>query len=85
LVKFKNLREEIKSNSSDTLNLSIGKNLSWKVIKMQAIIDGNDSISSIKIQNIFYQSPKKRISLPEEKLKNKIDRKINRKFYNKIK
>ncbi|MEQ8518848.1 MAG: hypothetical protein RLN79_08905 [Cytophagales bacterium] len=73
------VKSEIRNNTSDTLNLLMGKHHSRKQIKLLAIIDGDNEKSKFTIMNIEYQ---RRRACEKEKnyyklrIANKIDKKL---------
>ena len=78
--KFK---EQIRKETSDTLNLVIGKHHRRKTITFKVIINGNDKNSELTISDVEYQRKKaceKDISFYQDV----IQRKIEQKFINRI-
>ncbi|UTW65500.1 hypothetical protein KFE94_12660 [bacterium SCSIO 12643] len=77
------VKSEIRNNTSDTLNLLIGKHHSRKQIQLLAIIAGDSTMSSLTIMNIEYQ--RKRACENEKmyhklKISNQIDQKLIKKL-----
>jgi hypothetical protein len=79
--KFKS---EIRNNTTDTLNIIIGKQHSRKEIKFTAIVKGDDKNSSLELKKLHYQ---KRNNCKKEKdyYLIKLSKKIEGKFIEKLK
>ena len=75
---WNDVKSEIRSNTSDTLNLLIGKHHSRKQIKLLAIIDGDNNKSRLTIMNIEYQrrTCEKDRDYYKLRIVNKIDKKL---------
>ena len=81
---WEEFRTEIRNNTSDTLNIIVGKHWSRKQIKLTAILNGDDQKSSLVIDSFEFQR-KWSCKKGEEYYREKSSKKIEKKFINKLK
>jgi len=81
---WNDFKSNISKNTSDTLNLIIGRQLSRKRIFLKVIVGGNDKKSTLTIQEMKYQK-RKSCDKEKEHYQLKIVEKIERKLIRKLK
>lgn len=78
------VKSEIRSNTTDTLNLLIGKHHSGKQIKLLALIKGESDKSSLTIKSVEYRR-RKACDKEKEYYKIKVSNTIEKKLIKKLK